>query len=113
MWHKKWILLSIILIVVLMAGAGLYRIFKNVMRGETYQVVCELDLPKWVRDLAQNQDAHFEEIMAAVEKEAAAPGVDFFEIRRAGIFIYWILAWPNWLVTIWPIRARALITKRA
>lgn len=78
MWHKKWTLLSIILIVVLLAGAGLYRIFTNVMRGESYQVVYELDLPKWVRDLAQNKDAHFEEIMAAVEEKP---------LRQAWIFL--------------------------
>ncbi len=53
---------------VLVAGAVGYLLFKTAMfglgsRGETYQVVYEIDLPMWLRELAKNQDEKFETIM--------------------------------------------------
>jgi preprotein translocase subunit SecD len=48
------------------------------LQGGTY-LVYEVDLPKLMRDVAKNKDVRFEEIMREVEKEAAAPNVDFFE----------------------------------
>ncbi|MCI0697089.1 protein translocase subunit SecD [candidate division KSB1 bacterium] len=48
------------------------------LQGGTY-LVYEADMPKLLREVAKNKDARFEEIMREVDKEAAAPNVDYFE----------------------------------
>lgn len=51
------------------------------LQGGSY-LVYEVDMPKLARELAKNKDTRFEELLRAVETQAAQPNVDFLEVLQ-------------------------------